>query len=224
MRYARAMTVAELVISIAVVSVIAAAVAGLSFALSSAHAHSQGHYLHMQSARNGVLRLQKMVRESLLITSADDNAIVLWTGDHNNDGYINRSEIILVQWDSYTREVGVYRVDIAADHSNNYRMKLKKFTDMDTARYTLLTDPRVTYRPLAQGIWEFGISCEPDPPFAKRADVRIVAGPPRRRYRPAALRSAAAMLYDQTGRVEWTGSEWVLLEPRVATSGGGEED
>lgn len=227
MRNARAMTVAELVVSIAVISVVATAVAGFSYALSSAQAHSQGHYLHMQSARNGLLRLQKLVRESLLITAADDSAVVLWAGDHNNDGYINRNEMILVQWQSQVDEIGVYSVDIADDHPDNYRIKLKKFTDMDSARYVLFNDPRVTYRPLAQGIRQFGVSCEPDPPMSKRADIRIVAGPPRRSERPAALRGAAALLYDQTDRVVWSGSEWVLLEPGYgAGSGGssGEED
>ncbi|MGC9455170.1 MAG: PulJ/GspJ family protein [Phycisphaerae bacterium] len=210
MKARRGMTVAELVVSIAVLAVIGAAVAGLSFALSSAHAHSKGHYLHSQTARNGTFRLQRLIRSSVLVTASSETSMVLWTGDNNLDGYINRNEVVLVQWDQSSGELGVYSVALADDDPNNYRVKLKTYTDLTNARGDITIDPMVSYTPLAQGVTEFSLSCSPQPPLTKLVKFRIIAGPPRPQDRPAAVRSAAALSHNMADDVIWTGGEWRL--------------
>lgn len=204
------MTVAELVVSIAVISVIAAAVAGLSFALSSAHAHSRDHYLHSQIARNGTVRLQQLIRSSVLVTASNETSMVLWAGDSNLDGYINRNEMVLVEWDQSSGELGVYSVVLADDDPDNYRVELKNYTGLPMAQGEIGNDPLVSYTPLAQGVTEFSLSCSPQPPLAKLVNFRIVAGPPRPQDRPAAVRSAAALSYNRADDVIWTGNEWRL--------------
>lgn len=217
------MTVAELVVAVAAVAVIGAAVTGLSFALSSAHAHSQDHYLHMQSAHNAAVRLRELIGSSVLITAADETTLVLWVGDKQLNGEINRNEMVLVEWNAAAGEIGTYRVNIGDYEWGNYETPLAEFTDTASAEWEIKNDSLVTYTPLAQGISQFAFSCEPATPLARRVDFQIVAGPPQPEERPAVLRSSAVLWHDKTDCVKWTGSEWILVSGG-SSGGGGEED
>jgi hypothetical protein len=229
MRTKPALTVAELLLSMAVLAVIGTAVAGLSHALSSAHAHSQDYYSHLQTARNGTLRLQGLFRESLLVTAADDHSAVLWAGDANGDGVINRNEVVLVDWDSTTGEIGTYQVDLsglspAQQALENHKVKLSQLTGISVAGQAIRNDPRAQYTPLAEGVTDFALSCSVAPPLARGVSFQLIAGPPTPGERPAALRSAAALRNPQTHRVSQQAGVWVLGPPPGGGGGGGEED
>ncbi len=206
----RALTVAELLVSVASISVIGAAAAGLSFAMSSAQAQSRDRYLHIQTARNASLRIERLIRGSLLVTSADDTRMILWLGDYNANALINRNEVALLRWDPATGEVGKYRVDLEEGASANYRVHLKKLTDISSGSQEILNDPRVVYTPIAQDVTEFELSCLPDAPRTRVVDFRLVVASRDSQGRPAALRGSVALRYGQADRVEFDGGEWVL--------------
>jgi prepilin-type N-terminal cleavage/methylation domain-containing protein len=102
----RGFTLLELTMAIAITSVIALSVAGVSMGLSRAYANSEGYYQTSQNARSAMMGVQSLLRKAKLVLSVSDDGVVFWAQDVNGDGRINRSEVTTLIYDKESRNFG----------------------------------------------------------------------------------------------------------------------
>ena len=110
-RNAKAFTLAELLMAMLVMGIIALAVGGMSMALSTAHEYSEDFYRHTQIARNGMRRVQRALRQAKLITAKDSTSVAYWAEDTNGNGRINLTEMRLLTFEAGQGELAEYRVE-----------------------------------------------------------------------------------------------------------------
>lgn len=106
------MTVSELVLAMAITSVIALSVAGASMVMSQAVAHNDQAYEHRHAATMALSRISGVVRQSLLVTAAEDDRLVLWQQDANEDQAINLGELTVVEFDSANKTIILRRLGL----------------------------------------------------------------------------------------------------------------
>ena len=89
-------TTVELLVALMVCSIVLTAVASLAYALNSASRSTDKISEHQMALRCATVRISELVKHSAMAFADPDNGIVLWTGDDNNDGLINGSELVYV--------------------------------------------------------------------------------------------------------------------------------
>ncbi len=96
-RHAKAFTLAELLVSLMVTSIILSAVATLAFALSSASRAGED-YAHTQARiRHATIYFTDLIGRCRLICAAPANDLVVWRADDNDDGRINVNELVYIE-------------------------------------------------------------------------------------------------------------------------------
>jgi len=207
------LTLAELTLGMAVTVVIGGAVATLASALSSAHAATEAFHESLQTGRMSLRRVQAMVRRSKLILAVSSNAAVLWDGDANEDGKINPSEVVLLDYDAQARELREVARAYPADLSAGLRDALEGPWTLDELLNTgsvtlrLTNDTYTTQHVLAEDVRAASFSADPKAPLARvlYIELRIGEGDSE-----VFLRSAAAPRAPVTERVKATGDGYVL--------------
>lgn len=93
-------TLVEIIMSLAITSMIGLGVSTLLLSMSSA-TRSQDD-LHAQIVRRHVLalRIGGMIKSSAAVLDVRSESLVLWIGDYNNNGRPNLSEIRRLQWNN----------------------------------------------------------------------------------------------------------------------------
>ena len=109
-RSARALTLIELVIGIAVTTLVGLSVAAVSGVLSDSYSQGEAYYRSMQSARIAMMNLQSKVRKAHLITQASGNEMMIWQEPGGDDGKINPSELTLTRYDAYQDKITKYQI------------------------------------------------------------------------------------------------------------------
>lgn len=89
-------TLPEMILGVAITSLVGLAVATVSAALSNAYDAGSAQQQSLQAARTAMLRTEKAVRQSALVLAAWDNNVLLWEGDRTGDGFVNISEVTLL--------------------------------------------------------------------------------------------------------------------------------
>ena len=92
-----AFTLAELLIALAVTSIILAAVATLAYAVSSANDAADDTSQKQAQVRYATLRISELIRHCKLICTANDNDLALWRADDNDNGRINPTELVFIE-------------------------------------------------------------------------------------------------------------------------------
>jgi len=92
----KAFTLAELLMALSLTAVIALAAATLAGALSSAREQTDAMAGAIQSGRAAMMNLDASLRKARLVTAAEANSLVIWTGDANEDERINVNELVLL--------------------------------------------------------------------------------------------------------------------------------
>jgi len=92
-------TSVELLVALMVCSIVFTAVASLAYAIGSANRYSEERSDHQMALRCATVRISDLVRRSVMAFDTPGNGIALWTGDDNNDGLINGSELVYVETD-----------------------------------------------------------------------------------------------------------------------------
>jgi len=92
-------TSVELLVALMVCSIVLTAVASLAYAIGSANRYSQERSDHQMALRCTTVRISELVKHSIMAFDAP-NGIALWTGDENNDGLINGSELVYIETDA----------------------------------------------------------------------------------------------------------------------------
>jgi type II secretory pathway pseudopilin PulG len=89
-------TTVELLVALTVCSIVLTAVASLAYALNSASRSTDEISEHQMALRCATVRISELVKHSVMAFATSDGEIALWTGDDNNDGLINGSELVYV--------------------------------------------------------------------------------------------------------------------------------
>jgi type II secretory pathway pseudopilin PulG len=118
-RCRRGFTLAELVLALAITTVIGLAVTGVAAAVSNFNERAEAYYECLQCGRVAAGKLEAMMRPALLITAASGSNMVVWTDDHIEPGKINVSEVTKIFLDTTTRQLmlrtTVYPSTLTAD-------------------------------------------------------------------------------------------------------------
>ena len=93
-------TTAELLVALSVCAIVFTAVASLAFALNSASSSTEDMSARQMALRCATVRITDLVRRSVMAFGTPDGSIALWTGDDNDDGLINGSELVYIETDA----------------------------------------------------------------------------------------------------------------------------
>ncbi len=93
-------TTAELLVALMVCAIVFTAVASLAYALNSASSSTEEMSEHQMALRCATVRISELVKHSVMAFSAPAGGVALWTGDENNDGFINGSELVYIGTDA----------------------------------------------------------------------------------------------------------------------------
>lgn len=107
----RAFTLVELLIALAITSVIGAATVSMLFATTRAtevQRDVRGSIIRQQSV---YARLKDRVNTALAFLGADDDQVVLWLADDNEDGFVNLGELGLLEYDAANDQLLSYSIE-----------------------------------------------------------------------------------------------------------------
>ena len=132
-------TLAELVLALAITTVIGLAVTGVAAAVSNFNQRAEAYYECLQNGRVAANRLEAMMRPALLITAASGSNVVVWTDDHTDPGRIDVSEVAKIYLDTTTRQLvqrtTVYPNTLSAKtvRALDYSLSLSQLTSSSVA-------------------------------------------------------------------------------------------
>jgi len=93
----QAFTLVELLVALSVTAVILAAVAGLTFAVSSAN-QASGNTADIQARiRFATVHISELLRHCRLVCGSADNDLCLWRADDNQNGRIDADELVFIE-------------------------------------------------------------------------------------------------------------------------------
>ena len=101
----RGFTLAELVLALAITTVIGLAVTGVAAAVSNLNQRAEAYFECLQNGRVAAAKLETMLRPALLITAASGSNMVVWTNDTADVGKINVSEVAKIFLDTTTKKL-----------------------------------------------------------------------------------------------------------------------
>jgi hypothetical protein len=207
------LTLPELVVGITITAIIGLAVAGVSMALSTGHAQSEQYSEYVQSARMGVMRVGRELREASLVTAYDSNTLILWGGDANGDGDINTDELVSISYDASTRQIVKYQ-KVYPSYWPDWLVDLLNFDldldEVDNAnsvesylKYGLLAESTV----LATDVRSFDVTTGADAPVSRLVKVRLSVGDSDRAL---TVNTSMKLRADKTHRVYVSGNRYYL--------------
>jgi len=178
-RRARGLTLSEMLVTLAVVSVIALAVAGVAVALSAADAAADTYRESIRTAHAALARISRLVRSSILIPSADSQRLVLWTGDDNGNGAINLGELAVLSWDEGEEKLLVR--EIVFDESWQYwycnpTFSLSQLVSASAVEQMLSGSQYCQTSLLASDVTGFELQVSPAPPLSTTVTVKLTVG------------------------------------------------
>jgi prepilin-type N-terminal cleavage/methylation domain-containing protein len=205
MRTAKAFTLPELMMALAIMAVTGLAVAGVSMALSDAYAHSQDFNDSIQTARYTLSQVQASVHKAKLITAVSTQSFVLWGNDANADGTINLDELQVYTYDPAAKTVTLRQVIFPATMAAatkaalNASITLAAANDMTGITRQVSQSPYVDTRVLANNVGSFKATASPAAPSSTMLSVCFAVGTAADRQ--LTLRSSAGMRADVTSLV-----------------------
>jgi len=212
-RKATGLTLPELVIGMTVTAVIGLCVAGVSMAISTGHAEGQEYGEYVQSARMGVMRVGRELRQASLVTAYDSNTLILWGGDTNRNGDINLDELVSVSYDASEKQIVKYQKHFPSNWPDWFVALLNLNVDLDDVdnansvetylRYGLLAESTV----LATDVMSFDVTAAPAAPLSRLVNVRFTVGDGGRSL---TVSSAMKLRADKTRRVYLNGNRYFL--------------
>ncbi|HUW20816.1 MAG TPA: prepilin-type N-terminal cleavage/methylation domain-containing protein [Sedimentisphaerales bacterium] len=90
-------TLVELLVGLAVTSIVVTAVATLAYAVGAANRGTDDASQKQAQLRYATMRISELIRNCRLICGTADNDLVLWQADYNADGLINPSELVFLE-------------------------------------------------------------------------------------------------------------------------------
>jgi prepilin-type N-terminal cleavage/methylation domain-containing protein len=181
-RNTKGFTLAELMMSLVVMSVISLAVASLTMALTKAQEYSEDFYRHVQIARNSLRRIERDINKSKLITAGDSNTLVYWLDDANNNGDIELTELRLITTDVATGKVLLCRVEFPAGWPEAWKeifddsMTVPLATDLSSAITWVRRSAWAHEEELATEVSSFKFTASPSIPASEVLQIEMTVG------------------------------------------------
>jgi len=208
----RGFTLAELLISISITAIIGASVAGMSLALSTAYANSQGVYDNIQTGRSTMMRIQRALNRARLVTFADQGTLIYWSRDADGDERINISELVAISYDQDAGTLTSCQVVFPDTMNPAARDALDKPVSLSEAMSadivgTIDRNANCTERILSESVRAFEVSAAPACPMARLVRLKITI---EHDGKALTVRSAASLRSDKTGDVQMIGEAYLL--------------
>jgi type II secretory pathway pseudopilin PulG len=178
----RGFTLAELVLALAITTVIGLAVTGVAAAVSNFNERAETYYEYLQSGRVAAIRLQEMMRPALLITAASGDNMVVWTNNQTDPNNINVTEVTKVFLDASTGQL-MQRTTVFPDSMS---ASTKTALDTSLALSTLTSASVATSEPiyaqydvtrvLARNVQSFDVYPDVSAPLTRLLKFKLVVG------------------------------------------------
>ena len=215
MKRRRAFTLIEMVMAVAITAITGVCIAGASMALSTAYDSGQEYYECIQTGRVTMLRLEQMLRQSLLVTDTRLGSLWIWREDTDGNGQINLSELSTIVRDPRTQELVEvhYEVpDYFYDYGFDDSIELHEATATQAVTFLQYYSSYVAMTVLAENVSYFEATVSPEAPLTKTVGVTLTIG---QGGRELTIRTAVNLRADQTDRVAWVpyddGGHWMLV-------------
>ena len=199
-RSARALTLPELLIGIAITALVGLSVSTVASVLSGTYCRSEEFHRFVQSARIATLNIQSQVRKAHLITEVSPERMMIWREPAGGDGQINPSELVLILYYPNEDEIKQYQVVLPEWMSPEVRLLEDAPVELadlvaqpafwaDVVRLNSYSQCRV----LASGITDFSLSGSAPAPMTRLVTSHVTAG---QGVRAVHLRGSAAARAD----------------------------
>jgi hypothetical protein len=205
-----ALTLAELVISLAITSLIGLAVAGASMALSTGYEHGEEYSDAVTSARVLTRHIQALVARAKLIAAVGNSSLVVWD-DADADGRLTESELVLIFQHQETREMLEYRIAFPDSWSEamidmmDSQVPLACAVDLYQAYALLAESPYLQVSVLDENTREFSTRTPYSGPINRRIEFTIVTGSEDRTF---TIVSGAGMRDSVLDEIHYNGIWW----------------
>jgi len=93
----RGLTLVELLVALAVSSIVLSAVATLAFAMGTADKSTSDMAFKQSQVRFATLKLSDLIRHGKLVCGMAGSDLAIWRADDSNDGRINMNELVLIE-------------------------------------------------------------------------------------------------------------------------------
>ena len=222
-----AFTLMECVLALSITAVTGLAAAGVSMALASAYERGQAHTESMHAARVVMSRITAKIRKAKLVTSASDDALVLWTDDANLDGLINRDEMCLLRYDKRADCIEELKIVLSDELSYEVQVALNPEVSLSvaarepsTTKVMLSRMPGFTTRVLASDVSDLEFEVWPNAPMTKLVKIESTHG---QGDTSVSLSCAATLRASKIDHVGISGGKYVLdaSDPSDPASSGG---
>lgn len=211
----RGMTLVELMMGLAITSLIAAASVAVAMAASNAEAQSQQFAETLHAGRSGAERLQRLIRGARLVVACSDTEMVLWTQDTDDIGKINAEEVITIRFDEQAGELIQTRLVLPEWLSEQSRMLLNPTLELDAISSAALAERSIgsaQYRirqPLAVDVERVQFTPDQVAPMSRAIAVAMTFAGQTSRFE---IESAVALRAPATERLQRDEQGYVLLE------------
>mgnify|MGYP000974893519 CR=1 FL=1 len=178
----RGFTLAELVLSLAITTVIGLAVTAVAAAISNINEQAEAYYEYLQSGRVASTKVEELLRPALLVTATSDSAVVVWMKDEVDIGTINVSEVAEIYFDSSTNELLMKTTEFPDSLKTNTRSALDidlALSDLTSILSLDLGSGHASYdviRVLAQNVKSFDVYPDVPAPMTTLLKFKIVIG------------------------------------------------
>ncbi|MDP6633526.1 MAG: prepilin-type N-terminal cleavage/methylation domain-containing protein [Phycisphaerae bacterium] len=181
-RNTKGFTLAEMLTSMLVMSIISLAVVSLTMSLTTAQEYSADFYRHVQIARNSLRRIERDINKSKLITAGNSNTLVYWLEDANENGDIELTELRLITTDLATGKVMLCRAEFPAfwpplwkDQWDN-AMTVPIATNLNSAVSWIKNAQWAKQVELATEVTSLDFSASPAIPTAELLQIELTVG------------------------------------------------
>lgn len=183
MRHKRGFTLTELVMALAIMSVISVAVGGVAVALGKANERSEEYFECLQSGRVASQRIQGVLRKSLLVTAAQDGTLIAWGGDTNGNNQINLDELKRIYFKPATGEIVLKSLEIPSNLTSWVKSFLNPSVALDSVVDTAVADNTLGYVPsydkervIAVKVKSFKVTADAPAPLTQYLSFTIEVG------------------------------------------------
>lgn len=159
----RAMTLVEVLLALAVTSMVALTVLGVLAGLGSLASNEQAGRLHTTQREAGAMRLAAAIRASGMVLDADAGTIVLWKSDSDGNGQPNLSEILRLARPAEGSGVMAYQAPPGLDPADDATWPLG--SGFLAITHSLADGPTLPGRLLAPGVVALTIGELPTDPM-----------------------------------------------------------
>ena len=208
--------------AVSIMSIIGLCVAGAAMALSTGYENGQDYYECIQTGRVTMLRLEEMLRNSLLVTDANNSGgLWVWREDTNGDKEMSISEVSIIRHDRTSRRLVEMRVAFPSNWSasairlHDSPLEIRRATEVYIQHILYFRNSYMVETVLAENVTDFNVTVSPAAPLTRTVGVRMTVS---QGSRELTVHSAVSLRADQTDRVAWVPVDqwqqgyWILTD------------